>query len=72
MPKNKRPNRRSGGKKKPGKRTGAGKPVDAQAPAGGKVEIAPSRPPVAKTYGTPKSSRSSFTPAISRRSARNR
>ncbi len=72
MPKNKRPNRRAGGKKKPGKPTGAGKPVNAQAPAGGKAEISPGRPAVAKTYGTPKSARSSFTPAISRRSARNR
>ena len=70
MPKNKRPNRKSGGRKT-GKRTAADKTQSGQAEAGGVPKVKGAKF-VAKTYGSPKSLRSPFGPAMNRRSARNR
>ena len=71
MPKNKRPNRKSGGRKT-GKRTAADKTQSGRAEAGGGVPNVKGAKFVAKTYGSPKSLRSPFGPAMNRRSARNR
>ncbi len=71
MPKNKRPNRKSGGRKS-GKRTAAGKTRSGRAEAGGGVPNVKGAKSVAKTYGSPKSSLSPISPAMNRRSARNR
>ncbi len=65
MPKNKRPNRKPGGRKA-GKRAAAVKPHSGASP---NVKGAKS---IAKTYGSPKSSLSPVSPAMNRRSARNR
>ncbi len=70
MPKNKRPNRKSGGRKT-GKRTAAGKTQSGRAEAGGVPDVKGAKF-VAKTYGSPKSLRSPFGPAMNRRSTRNR
>lgn len=66
MPKNKRPNRKPGGKT--GKRAATHKTQGGPAEAGAGAANVKG----AKTYGAPKSSRASFTPAMSRRSARGR
>ncbi len=71
MPKNKRPNRKSGGKNT-GKRTAADKAQSGRAEASGGVPNVKGAKSVAKTYGSPKSSRSPIGPAMNRRSARNR
>ncbi len=71
MPKNKRPNRKSGGRKT-GKRTAANKTQSGRAEASGGVPNVKDATSVPKTYGSPKSSRSPFSPAMTRRSARNR
>ena len=71
MPKNKRPNRKSGGRKT-GKRTTTDKTQSGRAESSGGVPNVKSAKSVAKTYGSPKSSRSSISPAMNRRSARNR
>ena len=71
MPKNKRPNRKSGGRKT-GRRTAAGKTQGGRAEAGGGVPDVKGAKSVAKTYGPPKSSLSPVSPAMIRRSARNR
>ncbi len=71
MPKNKRPNRKSGGRKT-GRRTAADKTQSGRAEAGGGVPDVKGARSVVKTYGSPKSSRSPFGPAMNRRSARNR
>ncbi len=77
MPKSKRRKPRAGGKKpgkKPGKRTvaGAATPEGGQAPPGVKGGSAPGPKAAPKTYGTKKSSRSSISPMMSRRSTRKR
>ncbi len=71
MPKNNRPSRKSGGRKT-GKRTAAGKTQSGRAEAGGGVPNVKGAKSIAKTYGSPKSSRSPISPAMTRRSARNR
>ncbi len=71
MPKNKRPNRKSGGRKT-GKGTAADMTRSGRAEAGGGVPNVKGVKSVAKTYGSPKSLRSPFGPAMNRRSARNR
>ncbi len=71
MPKNKRPNRKSGGRKT-GKRSAADKTQSGRAEAGGGVPDVKGAKSVVKTYGSPKSARSPFGPAMNRRSARNR
>jgi len=71
MPKNKRPNRKSGGRKT-GKRTAADKTQSGRAEASGGVPNVKGAKSVAKTYGSPKSSHSPISPAMNRRSARNR
>ncbi len=71
MPKNKRPNPKSG-VRKTGKRTDAGKTQSGLAEADGVVHDVKRAKSVAKTYGSPKSSRSPLGPAMNRRSARNR
>ncbi len=70
MPKNKRPNRKSGGRKT-GKRTAADKTQSGRAEASGGVSNVKGAKSVAKTYGSPKSSRSPISPAMTRGSARN-
>ncbi len=70
MPKNKRPNRKSGGRKT-GKGTAADMTRSGRAEAGGVPDVKGVKS-VAKTYGSPKSLRSPFGPAMNRRSARNR
>ena len=71
MPKNKRPNRKSGGRQS-GRRTAADKTQGGRAEAGGGVPDVKGAKSVAKTYGPPKSSLSPVSPAMIRRSARNR
>ncbi len=71
MPKNKRPNRKSGGRKT-GKRIAADKTQSGRAAAGGGVPNVKGAKSVAKTYGAPKPSLSPVSPAMNRRSARNR
>ncbi len=71
MPKNKRPNRKSGGRKT-GKQTAAGKTQSGRAETGGGVPTVKGAKAVAKTYGPPKASHSPISPAMNRRSARNR
>jgi len=71
MPKNKRPNRKSGGRKT-GKQAAADKTQSARAAASGGVTNVKGAKSVAKTYGSPKSSRSPISPATNRGSARNR
>ncbi len=70
MPKNKRPNRKPGGRKT-GKRTAADKTQSGRPEASGGVPNVKGAKSVAKTYGAPKSSRSPISPAMNRRSARN-
>ncbi len=71
MPKNKRPNRKSGGRKT-GKRIAAGKTQSGRPEAGGGVPNVKGAKSVVKTYGSPKSLHSPISPAMTRRSARNR
>ncbi len=71
MPKNKRPNRKSGGRKT-GKRTAADKTQSGRAEASVGVPNVKGAKSVAKTYGSPTSSLSPIGPAMIRRSARNR
>jgi len=71
MPKNKRPNRKSGGRKT-GRRTAADKTQSDRPAAGGGVPDVKGAKSIAKTYGSPKSLRSAISPAMNRRSARNR
>ncbi len=70
MPKNKRPNRKPGGRKT-GKRAAADKTQSGWAEASGGVPNVKGAKSVAKTYGAPKSSRSPISPAMTRGSARN-
>jgi hypothetical protein len=68
MPGNKRPNRKKGGKK-------SAKGAAAEAAQGGPAEAGDTvkgMKTAAKTYGTPKSSRSLISPAQNRGSARSR
>ena len=71
MPKNKRPNRKPGGRN-------TGKRTTTETAQGGRTENSGGVPnvkggkSVAKTYGPPKSSRSPISPAMHRGSARNR
>ena len=69
MPKNKRPNRKPGGKK-PAKRA-ADKTKGGGAEAGGVPNVKGAKS-IVKTYGARKSSRSPISPAMNRRSARGR
>ncbi|MFQ5620066.1 MAG: hypothetical protein ACE5FR_13970 [Rhodospirillales bacterium] len=71
MPKNKRPNRKSGGRKT-GKRSASDKTQGGRPEASGGVSKVKGAKSVAKAYGSPKSSRSLISPAMNRRSARNR
>ncbi len=71
MPKNKRPNRKSGGRKT-GRRPAADKTRSGRAEASGGVPDVKGAKSVVKTYGSPKSSLSPIGPAMNRRSARNR
>jgi hypothetical protein len=70
MPKNKRPNRKPGGRK-------TGKQAAADKTQGGRAEVSGGAPnvkgakSVAKTYGSPKSLHSPISPAMNRGSARN-
>ncbi len=59
-------------RQKTGKRTAADKTQSGRAEASGGVPNVKGAKSVAKTYGSPKSSRSPFSPAMIRRSARNR
>ena len=68
MPKNKRPNRKPGGKK-PARRAAAEKGGRAE---GGGVPNVKGAKSIAKTYGPRRSSRSPISPAMNRRSARGR
>ncbi len=70
MPKNKRPNRKPGGRKT-GKRAAADKTQSGRAEASGGAPNVKGAKSVAKTYGSPKSSRSPISPARNRGSARN-
>ncbi len=70
MPKNKRPNRKPGGRKS-GKRAAADKTQSGRTEASGGVPNVKGAKSVAKTYGAPKSSRSPISPAMTRGSARN-
>ena len=65
MPKNKRPNRKPRGRK-------AGKQAAAVKTQSGAIPNVKGAKSIAKTYGAPKSSRSPISPAMNRRSARNR
>ncbi len=65
MPKNKRPNRKSGSRKT-GKRTAADKTQGGRVEAGGGVPNVKGAKSVAKTYGSPKSSRSPISPVRNR------
>ncbi len=69
MPKNKRPNRKPGGRKT-GKRA-ADKTQSGWAEASGGVPNVKGAKSVAKTYGSPKSSCSPISPVRNRGSARN-
>ncbi len=71
MPKNKRPNRKTGGRKT-GKRAATDGTQNGRAEASGGVPNVKGAKSVAKSYGSPKSSRSPIGPAMNRRSARNR
>ncbi len=70
MPKNKRPNRKPGGRKT-GKRAAADKTQSGWAEASGGVPNVKGAKSIAKTFGSPKSSRSPISPAMTRGSARN-
>lgn len=69
MPKNKRPNRKPGGKK-PVHRAAADATQGGQAEASGGAPNVRGAKSVVKTYGAPKSSRSPISPARTRGSAR--
>ncbi len=71
MPKNKRPNRKPGGRKT-GKRTGADNTHSDRAEASGGAPDVKGAKSIAKTYGSPKSSRSPISPLRNRGSARNK
>ncbi len=71
MPKNKRPNRKPGGRKT-SKRAAADKTRSGRAEASGGVPNVKGAKSVAKTYGSPKSSRSPISPLRNRGSARNK
>ncbi len=71
MPKNKRPNRKSGGKR-PAKRAAAEKIPGGGAETGGAVPNVKGAKSIAKSYGVRKSSRSAISPAMTRRSPRGR
>ncbi len=70
MPKNKRPNRKPGGRKT-GKRAGADNSQSGRPEAGGGIPNVKGARSIAKTYGSAKSSRSPISPVRSRGSARN-
>ncbi len=71
MPKNKRPNRKPGGRKT-SKRAAADKTQSGRAEASGGVPNVKGAKSVAKTYGSPKSSRSPISPLRNRGSTRNK
>ncbi len=71
MPKNKRPNRKPGGRKT-GKRAAANKTQSGRAEASGGVPNVEGAKSVAITYGSRKSSRSPISPVRNRGSARSR
>lgn len=71
MPKNKRPNRKPGGKK-PAKRVAADQTQGDGTGTGGAVPNIKGAKSIAKSYGTRKSSRSAISPAMTRRSPRGR
>jgi hypothetical protein len=71
MPKNKRPNRKPGGRKS-GKRAAADKTQGGPAEAGGGIPNVKGAKVAANTYGSPRSSRSAISPVMNRGSARGR
>ncbi len=71
MPKNKRPNRKPGGRKA-GKRAAADKTQNGQAEVSGGPPPVRGARSVVKTYGSAKSSRSPISPIRNRGSARNK